>query len=512
MPLVGEIALLHLTGCLQKLLKSGADVNVIVDEFNFAEPLFLYIMRTLPTTEDAYDVLEVMLPYANFSLVEDKTSIICNIAFEKRLPFAIVKIMISKGLNLFERDENGRTLRDTIYLNNYKDGKDSLRLKLAFVDQVLIDIALEGDMLMLERLSLNSYDYDQVENRRGQSMIEVVSEKGKEDVLNYLESLPELQRTIRRIHVSIETGNLHEVKQHMINRLATARDKGGRGLLHKAVLFERRFIIKYFLREYPEMVHLKDIGGRTPLHWAVCLKEGKDIEESLMKVGADPSVRDKKGKTPNDYSKIAESMQETINKERMKDFGIEVYLLQRYMDFKFAIEAGDLTKVENIRNSMYKDINLNDLHVKMYQTKPPPKDLLSLSIDCSQDPIGKYLLSQGINWDIQYKHGEIEMSAEKAAEQKEMTHTVEAIQYLQNRAAEEKKILNKVKKEKKEMLEQQKKDGTIFVANVNNKTGRKDSTKENGNGAKNTRETISKINNNSNDSTGDNKSCSCTVI
>lgn len=45
----------------------------------------------------------------------------------------------------------------------------------------------------------------------------------------------------------------------MINRLATARDKGGRGLLHKAVLFERRFIIKYFLREYPEMVHLKDI-------------------------------------------------------------------------------------------------------------------------------------------------------------------------------------------------------------------------------------------------------------
>lgn len=33
---------------------------------------------------------------------------------------------------------------------------------------------------------------------------------------------------------------------------------------------------------------------------------------------------------------------------------------------------------------------------------------------------------------IQYKHGEIEMSAEKAAEQKEMTHTVEAIQYLVN--------------------------------------------------------------------------------
>ncbi|XP_052082260.1 uncharacterized protein LOC127719926 [Mytilus californianus] len=344
-----------------------------------------------------------------------------------------------------------------------------------------------------------------------------------------------MQRTIRRIHVAIETGNLHEIKQHMINRLADSRDKGGRGLLHKAVLFERRFIIKYFLKEYPEMVHLKDIGGRTPLHWAVCLKEGKDIEESLMKAGADPSARDKKGRTPSDYSKIAESMQGTIHKERVKDFGIEVYLLQKYMDFKFAIEAGDLSKVENIRNSMYKDISLNDLHVKMYQTRPPPKDLLSLSIDSSQDPIGKYLLSQGINRDIKYKHGEIEMSAEKAAEQKEMTHTVEAIQYQKNRAAEEKKILNKVKKEKKEMLEKQKKNGTcddyqpIPVTSGNNKTGRKDSTKgntsltnmkENSNGTnnkKNTKETTKKQtnitnNNNCTDNKGDKKSCTCTVI
>ena len=66
------------------------------------------------------------------------------------------------------------------------------------------------------------------------------------------------QRTIRRLHVAIENGNLHEIKQHMINRLAVCRDKGGRGLLHKAVLYERRFIIKYFLKEYPQMVHIRD--------------------------------------------------------------------------------------------------------------------------------------------------------------------------------------------------------------------------------------------------------------
>ena len=98
---------------------------------------------------------------------------------------------------------------------------------------------------------------------------------------------------------------------------------------------------------------------------------------------------------------MADAMLEVIQKERATDYGIEVYLLQRYMEFKFAIESGSLSKVEETRNNMYKDISLNDVHVKMYQTTPPPRDLLSLCVDNKQDKIGKYLLSQGIDWDIQ---------------------------------------------------------------------------------------------------------------
>ena len=93
-------------------------------------------------------------------------------------------------------------------------------------------------------------------------------------------------------------------------------------------------------------------------------------------------------------------MQDIIHKERIKDYGIDVYLLQRYIEFRFAIESGDLAKVEAIRNGMYTDVSLNDVPLKMYQTTPPPRDLLSLCIDHTQDKIGKYLLSQGIAWDI----------------------------------------------------------------------------------------------------------------
>lgn len=33
--------------------------------------------------------------------------------------------------------------------------------------------------------------------------------------------------------------------------------------------------------------------GRTPLHWAVCLKDGKDIVDALVQCGANPRHRDK---------------------------------------------------------------------------------------------------------------------------------------------------------------------------------------------------------------------------
>ena len=68
-----------------------------------------------------------------------------------------------------------------------------------------------------------------------------------------------------------------------------------------------------------------------------------------------------------------------------------------YMEFKFAIASGDLIKVEEVRNVMYKDISLNDVPFKIYPTVPPLRDLLSLCIDNTEARIGKLLLSQGID-------------------------------------------------------------------------------------------------------------------
>ena len=64
--------------------------------------------------------------------------------------------------------------------------------------------------------------------------------------------------TIRKLHHAITIGNLSDLKQLINSKLSTCRDKGGRSLLHKSVMFERSFITKYLLKEFREIVHIKD--------------------------------------------------------------------------------------------------------------------------------------------------------------------------------------------------------------------------------------------------------------
>lgn len=105
------------------------------------------------------------------------------------------------------------------------------------------------------------------------------------------------------------------------------------------------------------------------------------------------------GKTADDYKRIASDIMKTIEKERVTEYGMDVYLLQKYMEFKDAILNENQYRVEEIRNSLYVDVSLNDIHNHMYPVEPQQKDLLSLCIDEFQDGIAKYLLSQGLEWD-----------------------------------------------------------------------------------------------------------------
>ena len=67
-----------------------------------------------------------------------------------------------------------------------------------------------------------------------------------------------LQKKNASVQAAIIKGNLQELRDTLSKKQAKTKDRNGRIPLHQAVLFERRFIIKYILKEYPKCAHQQD--------------------------------------------------------------------------------------------------------------------------------------------------------------------------------------------------------------------------------------------------------------
>lgn len=68
-----------------------------------------------------------------------------------------------------------------------------MREKLAFVDELLINIAIGGDKDLLLGLALDSYDFDVTEDRKGRCLLQVVVKKEDGALSQFVEGLPKIQ-------------------------------------------------------------------------------------------------------------------------------------------------------------------------------------------------------------------------------------------------------------------------------------------------------------------------------
>ncbi len=96
-----------------------------------------------------------------------------------------------------------------------------------------------------------------------------------------------------------------------------ATDKNGVTLLHRAVRFRNPEAVRAALKKGAAVNQTCKRSGSTPLHRAVTYTgapgtAGKNSErlsiiEILLKAGADPSIRNKQGKTALDYARDSEA-------------------------------------------------------------------------------------------------------------------------------------------------------------------------------------------------------------
>uniref|UniRef100_A0A1B0G1F3 Uncharacterized protein n=1 Tax=Glossina morsitans morsitans TaxID=37546 RepID=A0A1B0G1F3_GLOMM len=158
----------------------------------------------------------------------------------------------------------------------------------------LQQIVAAGDMEKLAQIVLNG-DGEKLSNL----------EAAEPEVQAFLNNVPNYMNKIQRVHKAARNGSLLSLQQALDRRkFAISRDNispNGATPLHVATLFGHSDILRYLAFRFPETTSATDFDGRTPLHYAAVINDNGHFYNVLLKLGANPKIEDKLGKTAEQY-------------------------------------------------------------------------------------------------------------------------------------------------------------------------------------------------------------------
>lgn len=440
---LGEAALLGLTSVVRKLLRKKATIENVVQK----KSLFLYVLENIPPTQKFFEIIGILADKVNFSKNKKETHAILDAVYEKRLPIDVLRILTANGLDVFAADGEGHFLRDRILIKKSQETPQKLEDELAYVDNILIDMAKTGCIDIFDVLTNKSYDYIDVATKESGSVQMGLSKTlGNEKASTFIEDALKQQHLFRELQRVIEVGHLAQVQKLITPKVLRMKDRVGRTLVHKAVLYERRHVLRHLIKMNPKIARERDNFGRSPLFYACLVEDSKDITSALIVLGCKMDDEDEEGESPSSVMNLSVQEKEAkLKTERKIDYGMDTFIFFKYLDMKEAIRAGSLDRVEEVRGQIYKDIFINDLMNKMYQTDPPQRCLLQFAVDAKRDDIARYLLTLGIDWDVTYNDGTGPITLLQAAADRNMEKTVSYIRFQIEKQDKHHELLKKLK-------------------------------------------------------------------
>ncbi|XP_023345904.1 BTB/POZ domain and ankyrin repeat-containing protein NPR3 [Eurytemora carolleeae] len=138
------------------------------------------------------------------------------------------------------------------------------------------------------------------------------------EVSEFLLNIPNFEEKRRKIHQAVASGSLKELRLHLDRRkFSQSLDPGTLvNILHKSILFGHSQLSRYLINSFPELINLKDSRGRTPLHYAACLKDEYNLYKIMINKGAATSTQDQDGLTAGQYLKLGNK----FTKEKLLQF------------------------------------------------------------------------------------------------------------------------------------------------------------------------------------------------
>ncbi|CAN8021378.1 unnamed protein product, partial [Ixodes persulcatus] len=144
------------------------------------------------------------------------------------------------------------------------------------------EVIAQGNLEALEELVLHGH---------GDKLLGEISPNPV--VQEFLDTVPGYMEQINDVHRAVVRGRLREVQTLMNHKsLSLARDSLGATPIHKAIMHGHHEIVQHLAENFVECLSAKDLDGRTPLHYASAMKDGRKMYNMLLLAGSPTTIVD----------------------------------------------------------------------------------------------------------------------------------------------------------------------------------------------------------------------------